>query len=337
MRSTTSISVIIPARNAASSLRECLEGLKRSHVPPDEIIVVNDDSTDETQAIAEEHRVRTINLDAHHDTNYCRNIGANTATGDILLFLDSDVVVQPDTLQRVLETFSDARTEAIVGLYSADHPHPNLVSQYKNLWIRYSYLKSRTQIDWIFGAIAAFRRDVFLRLGGFDHTMMMRHGGEDLELGKRFADHNRMILLDSRVEVVHLKKHTLKSLVRNDFQRSQGFVSLATRLNQLPRSVFKGFANIYPTFVLSTVLSWLIVMAGLASTWDSRFAVAVLGLLLVYGICNVPFLSYLAQQRGVSSALKSVLILFLDHLVCAVGSMWGLLKIALKGRPRETR
>lgn len=335
MDSLPSCSIIIPARDSALELRECLLGLKRSSLPPKEVIVVNDGSTDATATVAAEFEVTGINLDQHHGANYCRNMGANAATGDILLFLDSDVVVEPDTLQRALDAFSDKRIEAIVGLYSAVHPHPSLASQYKNLWIRYSYLKSGPHIDWIFGAVAAFRKDVFLRLGGFDDTMLMRYGGEDLELGKRFVHHNRLIRFEPSIEVIHLKRHTLKTLLWNDFRRSQGFVSLASKVNQLPRSIFNGFVNIYPAFVLSTILSWPIALAGIGSIWNSEFGVVFLFLLLLYGVVNVPFLSYLARERGVLFALGSLGILYLDHLVCAVGSIWGFLKVTLKRGARK--
>ncbi len=210
-------------------------------------------------------------------------------------------------------------------MYSAVHPHQNLASQYKNLWIRYSYLKSRSHIDWVFGAVTAFRKDRFLKVGGFDDTMHMRYGGEDLELGKRYADQKHLIRLDQSVEVVHLKRHTLKTLLLNDLRRSRGFVNLAGNLGQLGKSLRTGFVNIYSGFVYSTLLAWLLLVHLLLAPWFTAFQWAFLVSLVAYLSLNLPFIIYSSKHRGSLEGLKIIGIMYLDHLVCALGSLKGFL------------
>src|SRR5262245_40600805 len=98
------ISVIIPVYNGASFLRRCLEALATTHCSY-ECIVVNDRSTDETGEIARSFPARVIDVpDGPRGPAYARNRGAEAAQGDVLFFLDADVIVDRDTLERVEQT-----------------------------------------------------------------------------------------------------------------------------------------------------------------------------------------------------------------------------------------
>jgi glycosyltransferase involved in cell wall biosynthesis len=324
--STRAVSVIIPAHNSESTLSICIEAVMASSYPVSEIIVVNDGSSDATSRLARSSGAATIDLDHAHGPNYCRNIGTAIASGEIVLFLDSDVVVQRDTIRRVVEAFTDERVDAIVGIYSSVHRHTNLVSQYKNLWIRFSYLRSGPRIDWIFGAISAIRGNVVRDVQGFDRHIPITHGGDDLELGKRLAKAAHTILIHPEIEVEHLHRHTLTSLWRNDFSRSQGFVVLAGRLGEMGHSVRRGFVNIYPAFVVSTALSWPILGSAVAgvllpAVWWIPASLGVLYLGL-----NHRFLAYFVRHRGLLSLVPVVGILWADHLACALGSTWGIVR-----------
>ena len=320
-----SISAIIPARNSETTLPLCLQGIKTSVPPVSEIVVVSDGSTDRTGNIAREYGVKLIDLPGNHQANYCRNIGASEATGDVLLFLDSDVVLRPGALQNAVESLSDGQVEAVVGLYSARHRHPNVASQYKNLWIRYSYLKSRRSVDWIFGAIAVIRKEAFTKAGGFDRSLFTHKGG-DLELGKRMTHARPSIILNPAVEAEHLKQHTLPSLLRNDFERSQGFVQLAVKLGQFARSLTRGFVNVYPGFVYSAALSCVIVLCLLLGIWFDALRWIGLACAGAYLLLNLPFLMYYARHRGLAEIPAVLSLMFLDHLACALGSIKGMFR-----------
>jgi 4,4'-diaponeurosporenoate glycosyltransferase len=100
-----SISVVIPARNEAKTLPLLLSDLTAQIVQPCEIIVVNDNSEDETAQIAQSFGARVITLSEKPDgwvgKCWACQQGAETATGDSLLFLDADVRLSPDALGRI--------------------------------------------------------------------------------------------------------------------------------------------------------------------------------------------------------------------------------------------
>lgn len=322
MISKNSISVIIPVRNRARELEECLTALKGRF---DEIIVVDDGSTDATKNVASAFATRVLSLTGNRDANYCRNAGAQLAQGELLLFLDSDVILQPSAEGELVKAFGDPKVDAVVGIYAARHRHLNPASQFKNLWIRYSYLHSAGGIGWIFGAVSAVRKEVFMKNGGFDDRMMMKYGGEDMELGGRMKTAQHHILLLPSLEVEHLKRHTVASLLLNDFIRSQGIVDLAVRQQKVLQSVASGFVNIYPAFIFSCMLAWLIVTV-LFLQRSTEMMVMVAGLTAMYTLINYPFLKYFYAHRGFLQTAAAVPLLVSDHLVSGLGSAFGLLR-----------
>ncbi len=89
---TLGVSVVIPVYNAASSLHQCLESLNVSTVPPLECIVVDDGSTDESPKIAAQHGAKVLSTGGRLGPARARNIGAEAASGEIVFFLDADVL-----------------------------------------------------------------------------------------------------------------------------------------------------------------------------------------------------------------------------------------------------
>ncbi|HEY9178940.1 MAG TPA: glycosyltransferase family 2 protein [Flavipsychrobacter sp.] len=102
------ISVVIPAYNAADCIGTAIESCLRQTVPPFEIIVVDDGSTDETAKVAAQYQqIRFISLSENSGPSAARNKGWDIATGDIIAFLDSDDTWHPQKLEIITEIFSD--------------------------------------------------------------------------------------------------------------------------------------------------------------------------------------------------------------------------------------
>jgi glycosyltransferase involved in cell wall biosynthesis len=320
------VSIIIPVKNGERTLDACLRSIRRSYYKRFEVIVVDDHSTDKTVEIGRSHQGMVFEAPDGHGANSARNFGAKQAKGDVLVFIDSDIVIARETLLGIVETLEDRELDAVVGLYTAKHRHESFVSQYKNLWVRYSYMKSLPAIDWLFGAISGIKREAFEKLGGFNTDLLARHGHDDIELGKRFARANLNIILNMDIEVEHLKEYSLASFIRNEFHRSMGFAELAMKFGETARSVRKGFVNVYPMFVLSTIFSVILAAILVAALRGAIPAWAAAAAAALYLGMNIRFLNYLEQVRGLFAMIVMVPYLFLDHLVCFAGSISGILK-----------
>ena len=324
------VSIIVPVKNGGNTLDTVLRSVRRSYYENFEVIVVDDHSTDNTIQVARRHDCTVLEAEDGEGANHARNVGAKNAKGDILVFIDSDILIGRETILTVVETLIENGIDAVVGIYTTKHRHETFVSQYKNLWVRYSYLKSLPAIDWLFGAISGIKREAFQTLGGFNVGLISRHGHDDIELGKRFARANLNIVLNMDLEVEHLKNYTLASFVKNEFDRSIGFAELATRLGEATVSLSRGFVNVYPSFILSTILSIIIIAVLVASVIGVIPVVYPLSAAGLYFLLNIRFLNYLEQVRGLFAMIVMIPIVFLDHVVCFIGSLIGMVKGLLK-------
>ena len=99
------ISVIVPVYNGATHIGQCLDVLVKSSYQSYEIIVVDDASTDDTAEMARKKGVAVLQMEHQSGPAAARNYAAQKARGEILFFIDSDVVAQCDTLARVASDF----------------------------------------------------------------------------------------------------------------------------------------------------------------------------------------------------------------------------------------
>jgi GT2 family glycosyltransferase len=208
-----SVSVIVPAYNSSRELRECLSALSRSVPPPLEIIVVDDASTDDTSSVATEHGAIVLRLARNAGPAAARNAGGRAAQGDIVLFVDSDVVVAPEAIRRVVKAFEDdPALAAVFGSYDRRPRAPGLVSQYRNLLHRYTHQIGNPEAGTFWSGCGAIRRSVFVGVGGFDAARFPRPSIEDIELGNRLRIAGHRIRLDREIQGTHLKRWGLWSV-----------------------------------------------------------------------------------------------------------------------------
>ena len=100
------ISIIMPAYNASATIRESIQSVLAQDYTNWELIVVNDCSTDETEAIILEYlsdnRIKLINKDQNEEVSKARNTGIKQSKGDWIAFLDSDDLWTPDKLSKIV-------------------------------------------------------------------------------------------------------------------------------------------------------------------------------------------------------------------------------------------
>ena len=209
-------SVIVPAYNQAAHLRTVLGALLASAPPGVEILVVDDGSTDRTVAISEAMGVRVVRRPGNLGPAGARNFGARCCQGEILFFVDADVVVDPRAIGRVLATFRDRpEVAAIFGSYDDQPSAPNLVSQYRNLLHHFVHQNAASEASTFWTGCGAVRRGCFESVGGFDEARELNYV-EDVELGHRLRRAGYRILLDKQLQGKHLKRWDLVSMTRTD-------------------------------------------------------------------------------------------------------------------------
>jgi glycosyltransferase involved in cell wall biosynthesis len=150
-----------------------------------------------------------------------RNLAARQASGEILWFIDADVVAHEEGPRKLLEAFCDRGTGAVFSSYDNAPPERNFASTYKNLVHRYYHQRAREQSESFWSGCGAVRRSVYLDLGGFDERKFGRPAIEDVEFGRRIRSAGWKIRLVHDLLGTHLKRWTLREIVRTDiFQRA---------------------------------------------------------------------------------------------------------------------
>jgi len=229
------IAVIIPARNAAATLPRCLSAMLAQVSDDDEVIVVDDYSTDDTAEVAARFNVKVSRQPRHLGISAARNRGAELTHAPLLFFYDSDVVLAPGALARARAVMMRPEVGALIGSYDDDPDAPTTISRFKNLAHHHFHQRSRTEATSFWGGCGLVRRDLFVAAGGFDND---QREIEDVELGYRMIARGVRIVLDPEFQVKHLKKWTLRSLVATDvFLRAIPWTLLWLEHRRIPRDL----------------------------------------------------------------------------------------------------
>ncbi|MEW6272811.1 MAG: glycosyltransferase family 2 protein [Thermodesulfobacteriota bacterium] len=274
-----SISVVIPAFNAARLLEACLTHLDRSTVAPLECLVVDDGSADDTAEVAARHGATVLATGGRQGPARARNLGAQHARGEVLFFIDADVCVEPDSVRKVADAFpADASLDALIGSYDDAPESGDFLSQYKNLMHSWVHHQGRRRASTFWSGCGAIRREVFLAHSGFDESYD-RPAIEDIELGYRLVRAGRKVELDPALTVKHLKRWTFWGLVKSDvFDRGVPWTELILRDRCMPNDL-----NLHLSQRVSVALVFVLLgmTAFAAVRWGGAFLTPLFALLFL--------------------------------------------------------
>ncbi len=318
------ISVIIPAKNASKTIRDCLNAIYLNNDVAFEVVVVDDGCTDNTMEIVSKYKCAVLKSNLHSGVSGARNTGGFAANGDVLLFIDADIVVPKNILSEISARIRFTDVAAVVGMLSENIRFNNFSSQYKNLWMCYTFDNLPGQISLIFSSIAAIKKSVFLELGGFDLNYTVPNV-EDNEVGIRLRDAGHNIILDKTLKVEHLKKYSFYSLLKTHYSRTKGLVKLYNRKRLI--GLFKSNpSNVPNLFIfnlpLTIALIFFLSTLFLKNNFFPRITIFFF-LISAFLFVNYKWLSLLNKKRGFLFVLKSLLYLPVESIVIIFGLIVG--------------
>lgn len=315
------ISVIIPVYKGGEAFKECLKALANATFKPEEIIIVADGGWCDSFRPQEKLNAKVIETSLQGGPARARNIGGKSATGDILLFIDADVVVEPDIIQKVRDIFiKDQELMALFGSYDDKPGQTNFLSQYRNLLHHYVHQNAKEDASTFWGACGAIRRDVFLALGGFDEKLYRQPAIEDIELGYRMKQAGYKIRLCKQIQIKHLKRWSAFSILKTDFlQRALPWTDLILRNRE-----FLNDLNLETSSRISVALTFcLFATLLLVIFWNKIFLVIPFIVLFLFFL-NIDLYKFFKEKRGLLFMLKSIpwhwLYFFYSGVAFAFGS-----------------
>lgn len=309
------ISVVVPVHNGGEPFDRCVAALARLSPSPLEIIVVEDGADASARPYAPE--IRVIRLGQRCGPATARNRGAAVARGDVVFFVDADVVVPVSAVATVRDSLSDPGLSAVIGSYDRRPAASNFVSQFKNLVHRFVHQEASPDSMTFWGACGAMRRSTFLALGGFDERFD-RPSIEDIELGLRLSRSGGRILIRKDLEVTHLKRWTLVSLVRTDVQqRALPWSALLLADGQIPDAL-----NVSRRARCAVALAAFLSASLLTASVIDEAALVALNTALVLLAVDWRLWRYLASERGWWFAARAVPMQWLYYTYCGAAFGW---------------
>ena len=224
------ISIVIPTYNRALMLQDSIDSVLRQTYQHFELVIVDDGSTDDT--LVQLSRINDPRLvvvaGLHGGASAARNLGVNSAKGELIAFLDSDDLFLPHKLQSVVDLF--AKNQELVMVYS--HWQQNNLMTNETLIlqptaegdIRHDLL----MCSLIVVPTVVMKKDVFIKAGGFTPSMKI---AEDYDLWCRVSSFGEVGLIPEPLSIVRLHKD-------NTFMEAT--TSLKCRL-QVVNHFFKGY------------------------------------------------------------------------------------------------
>lgn len=298
------LTAVVPATKAPPTLPACLAAIRAADEPPEQIVVATEGASP---------------ADA-------RNAGARDATGDVLVFVDADVLPHADAFVRIRRAFgADPGLTALFGSYD-DHPaDPGVVSQFRNLLHHHVHHENAGPATTFWTGLGGVRRSAFADLGGFDPRLDYM---EDVELGLRIHRAGGRIVLDPAIQGQHLKVWTLLGMVRTDFVgRGIPWVEILLRHREASAALNLGWRH------RASAAASLLIVFGILRRRPVLAAAGTTGLVAL----NRPFYRLLSERRGLAQAAVGVGLHAVHHVVGIAAVPAGVVRHLCRNRRRPVR
>ena len=248
------VSIVIPAKNEEKNISLCINAIKKIDYPSNkyEIIVIDNGSTDSTKKIASKLGARVF-ADETGTIAALRNKGVYESKGDIIAFVDADVIVASSWLKHALIHFQN-KNVVCVGSSPGIRVNPTWVEK-----IRYLAIESQPEVwiaKWLCSMNMVIRKKVFEEINGFDERLITC---EDVDLCYRIGmkNNNYIIIRDKKIKAIHIgEAKTLLELFRKERWRAtsnySGLMYHGIIAHEIPSLIFP---IINGSFFISSIFS----------------------------------------------------------------------------------
>ena len=314
------ISVIIPTFNSAKQLSDCLKSLETQTMDQGsyQVIVVDDGSTDDTRSIVAKYSAKYV-YQANQGPAVARNHGVTEAQGEIVLFTDADCMPQANWIEEMIKPLDDSQVVGVKGAYKTDQKElmARLVQiEYED---KYERMKKFKYIDFIDTYSAAYRKDVYIKYGGFDERYP-KASVEDQEFSFRlFRDGYKMVFNSSAI-VYHRHSARLIDYLKKKYKIAFWKVLL---LKRHPGKV-KTDTHTPQTLKIQIIFALCALLGLMGPFYPPMYYISGLSLIFFVLSC-IPFFLF-ARKNDLAVALTSPIIFFLRSLALSLGLGVGIIK-----------
>lgn len=324
------VSVLIPVFNGAHTIEQALAGVYSSRFTDFEIVVVNDGSTDNSlevlNGLSRKYPHRLIDLGENMGVSKARNAAAAAARGEIILFIDADCIVQPDTIGACVNELHKGDSICVGGAYTREPWDDHFFSAFQSLYIH--YVETKTEYpDYVATHCMAIRRQTFEDFGGFITESFIGHDAsvEDVEFSHRLIEAGYQLSRPKTIMVQHIFNYDMNKSVKNAIKKSKYWTMYSLKHSDITKD--SGAAS----YELKTNVSTQTLNLGLLATFGltrKRWLLIPMAILFAINltVCG-PLLLLFRRERGWWFLFRAAsYYLFVYPYVVAYGSGLGTLK-----------
>ena len=207
-----SVTVYIPAFNAAEFIARSVEGLLAQTHAPDEILVIDDGSSDETASIVSRYpQAKLIRHERNLGLGAARNSGIRAARNELVASIDADCVADPAWLANLLPHLEDPQIAGVGGRLLEGVQH-SIADRWRAAHMPQEWGPSFIRNPkFLFGCNNIFRRSAVLEVGGYDERM--RTNGEDTTLCEQLRKRGWQYVYEPAALATHLRHDTVSSIL----------------------------------------------------------------------------------------------------------------------------
>ncbi|MCW4029805.1 MAG: glycosyltransferase family 2 protein [Candidatus Bathyarchaeota archaeon] len=341
---TYALSVIIPTKNSAKRISNCLKSLFHQSFKSFEVIIVDGHSTDDTVRLASAFPV-TVCYENYGTRGGACNVGAQNAKGDILVFTDDDCLFPPDWLRQVYDCFAKNPHLTAFGGLDVNVEDDTLSSRSRGIFDTYGRQETASDIDAVFrikGCNSAYQKGAFFRLGGFDPSLKY---WEESELHVRmFCEPNtkNQLLFEPRIAINHYRHAESPYRIRKIMRYG---VPVLTKRDIFMTSLKAHYSAAFTTYLLCGALLGFIAVTLLFGFLFPQNILTIIGVEFVLGVTGLFLYALTIVFRARKKFTKSELAIipfnvFLDTALKVVGLTQGLFDLVQinlnKNRTPET-
>ena len=212
MDKTQKVSVYVPVYNGENTIELCIKSLLNQSKDFDEIIIVNDASTDSTLNILKKFKgIEIINNKSNQGLSKSRNIAITECKYDLVANVDSDIVLDKNWLEKILEKLKEDEI-VFIGGNTKERYLDNVFNRWRNDYYKLSWGETDiTNPPFIYGSNSIQFKSIWKEVKGYDETM--KTAGDDVDYSNRVKQLNKYkIFYKSDAISYHLQNDNLKSL-----------------------------------------------------------------------------------------------------------------------------
>ncbi len=254
-----------------------------------------------------------------------RNAGAGNSTGEVLVFIDSDVLVFPESMRFVSEYFEENNNfHVLQGVYTMEGEQSNLPTLAREYFKFHKMSKLRhNEISGINSFCFAIRKEVFDKAGGFNEKIKTA-ASEDTDFAMRLAGKGYKILLEKKMKVSHLKRYSFSGLLGSDFYKSKAKMKLILRRGnkgKAPVTIsLNRLGDVMPEIISVFVSPFFFLTFILSFFYGKLPAVISFSAAALFALLNRGYFRIILENKNFNTACGCLLVFLFESLFYFFGA-----------------